>query len=143
MTATLPPISEAELVVLRALWETGPTRVRGLLEALPEERWAFTTAQTLLHRLQDKGYVGRDKSAGVTVYRAVVDRDELLRQRVLDLAASFTDGSVVGVLHGLVQGAALSKDEVARMRALLDDVEFAASGRRAASRGRRKRGQER
>ena len=142
MTAHLPPISEAELVVLRALWETGPTRVRGLLEALPEERWAFTTAQTLLHRLQEKGYVGRDKSAGVAVYRAVVDRDEVLHQRVLDLAANFADGSVVGVMHGLVQRAALSKDEIAKMRALLDDVESAARGRRAEPRRRRKRSQE-
>ena len=53
------PVSEAELEVLKALWERGPGTVRELREALgPQGRgWAYTTVQTLLQRLEAKGCV--------------------------------------------------------------------------------------
>lgn len=56
-----PAISETELAVLDLLWNKGPATVRELLEVAGESGhiWAYTTLQTLLNRLERKGYVVR------------------------------------------------------------------------------------
>ena len=137
----LPTISDAEFEVLRVLWDTGPARVRDVRAALPEGRWAFTTVQTLLHRLRDKGYVARQEGEGVAVYEARIDREALLRHRAVDLADELADGSVVSVMHGLVSGKSLSRTEIADLRALLDELEDAprrAGKRKATKSGARR-----
>ncbi|MBK7406137.1 MAG: BlaI/MecI/CopY family transcriptional regulator [Phycisphaerales bacterium] len=62
------PIPDAELEVLQALWDGGPTTVRDLLERLAGDERAYTTIQTLLNRLEHKGYVRSRKDGRALVY---------------------------------------------------------------------------
>ena len=73
-----PPISETEMDVLKALWQDGPGTVREINERLRRRRrkWAYTTVQTLLNRLKEKGYVERDESALAHVFRAGMTRED-------------------------------------------------------------------
>ena len=89
-----PEVSEAELDVLKALWDHGPQTVRGLGAVLRRagRRWAYTTILTLVQRLTAKGYVASDKSEVAHVFRAVVTRDKLVRQRLKSLADTLCDG---------------------------------------------------
>ena len=61
-------VSEAELEVLKALWDAGPSTVRTVNTALQHlgRRWAYTTVQTLLQRLEAKGYVASDRAGRPT-----------------------------------------------------------------------------
>ncbi|HEX6884706.1 MAG TPA: BlaI/MecI/CopY family transcriptional regulator [Planctomycetota bacterium] len=115
-------VSEAELAVLEALWKA-PGAPNELQERLARSgpEWAYTTVQTLLHRLLEKGFVARKKDGVAQVYSAVVDRDELLAQHVGELAERFTDGALSPLLLSLLKTRHFSKGELARFRALLDE----------------------
>ncbi len=119
----LPQVSEAELEVLRQLWDHGGCRVRELLALLPAGQWAFTTVQTLLHRLEQKGFVERERTAGGATYHAAVSKSALLARRLDDLARDLAGGSVVSAMHGFVTGRRWKARELAELRDLLDELE--------------------
>ena len=57
--------SKAEMRVLGQWWKLGTVSVREVLESLPaDERVAYTTVQTLVYRLEQKGAVRRVKKVG-------------------------------------------------------------------------------
>jgi predicted transcriptional regulator len=117
------PVSEAELEVLKALWERGPGTVRELREALGQRGWAYTTVQTLLQRLEAKGHVRSDKSGPAHVYRAAVTRARLLGQRLRDLADQLCGGAASPLLLALVEEGRFTPEEIQRLRRLLDEWE--------------------
>jgi BlaI family transcriptional regulator, penicillinase repressor len=121
MAEELSAISQAELEVLKALWEQGPAAVRQLQQRL--DRWAYTTVQTLLTRLENKGYVASDKSGFAHVFRAVVSREELLRHRLIDLSRELSEGETTPLVMALVQGQRFSAEEIQQFRQLVDRLE--------------------
>ena len=88
-------LGEAELGVLKALWDEGPATVRKVLEHLHRRgrRVAYTTVQTLLTRLEQKRYVTSNKSGLAYVYRARVTRERVTRSRLRTLLAQLYDGA--------------------------------------------------
>ena len=121
MDERLPP-SDGELEVLKTLWDGGPAPVRGVAAALRArgvER-AYTTVQTLLNRLQAKGHVASEAKGAALVYRAASSRDDLLRDRLRDLADQLCEGEPTPLVLTLVEGNKFTADEIARFRALLD-----------------------
>ena len=120
-----PPLSETEQDVLKVLWDLGQGTVREVLAALNAQghQWAYTTAQTLLTRLLAKGYVAADRSGPAHVYRPAVSRNELLQQRLTDLAEEFCDGTTSPLVMALVEGSELTPGDIARFRQLLDKLE--------------------
>jgi len=125
MSSRKPPLSETELEVLKALWERGPGTVRELNELLAERgrRWAYTTVLTLLARLEAKGYVASDKSCLAHVFRPIVSRDKLLRQRLANLADDLCGGTATPLVQALVSGRRFSAGEIEEFRQLLDRLE--------------------
>lgn len=119
------PITDAELDVLKVLWDRGPATVREVEATLRERRrtWAYTTVLTLLTRLRDKGYVSADKGGPAHVFAASVTRGQLLRDGLTDLADRICDGTASPLVHALVQGRKLTPADVAELRKLLDDLE--------------------
>jgi len=117
-------ISEAELAVLGALWKS-PGAPNELQERLAQSgpEWAYTTVQTLLHRLLEKGFVARRREGVAQIYSAAIDRDELVARHVSDLAERLCDGAMSPLVLSLVKTRRFSKGELARFRALLDDAE--------------------
>src|SRR5512134_475707 len=108
-------VSEAELAVLAELWKAPgtPNELQTRLARSGPE-WAYTTVQTLLHRLLEKGFAARKKSGVAQIYSAAVDRDELVARHVTDLAARFCSGSMSPLLHSLVKTKRFSKGDLAR-----------------------------
>ena len=119
------PVSEAELEVLKVLWEKGPGTVRVVNAVLRRQgrRWAYTTVQTLLQRLEAKGHVRSDKSGPAHVYRAAVTRARLLGQRLRDLADQLCGGAASPLLLALVEEGRFPPEEIRRLRRLLDELE--------------------
>jgi BlaI family penicillinase repressor len=119
-----PGLSEAEMEVLKALWEHGPGTVRQLNAMLGGRgrRWAYTTVLTLLQRLQTKGYAASETAGVAHVFRAMVSRDQLVERRLRDTADELCDGSAAPLVLALVQGNKFSPEELARFRRLLDEA---------------------
>lgn len=130
MAKNVPSISDSELEVLKVLWEQGPASVREVWDELAQGRWAYTTVQTLLQRLEGKGCVASEKRERLRIYRAAVSRDQLVQDRVGNLMRELCDGSPMPLMQGLVQGKTLSADQIDEFRALLDAQEAQSKKRR-------------
>ena len=117
-------ISDAELDVLKALWEKGPGTVRDVEARVKRKKWAYNTLLTLLSRLRDKGYVTQEKGSegAAHLFRPVVTRTELLGQGLRELSKRVADGTASPLVHALVKEQQ-TKSEIAELRQLLDDLE--------------------
>jgi predicted transcriptional regulator len=118
-------ISEAELEVLKVLWEHSAGTVREINAILHKQgrRWAYTTVQTLLQRLESKGHVTSDRTGPAHVYRAAVSREDLLSRRLRELADQFCDGTASPLLQALVGDSRLTPEDIEQLRQILDRLE--------------------
>jgi BlaI family penicillinase repressor len=121
-------IGEAELEVLKVLWEHGQGTVRALIGRLQDRGhgWAYTTVQTMLHRLQGKGCVRAmpgERPGSAHRFEAAVSRERLLTRRLSDLADELCDGTRSPLLLALVEGQRLTPAEIQMLRQLLDRLE--------------------
>jgi BlaI family transcriptional regulator, penicillinase repressor len=125
VTTRKPDISDTELEVLRVLWDHGPGTVRELKPVLKKagRHWAYTTVQTLLNRLEAKGFVKSDKGGFAHVFHAAMSRNQLMRQRLKDLADELCDGAATPLLLALVGGQRFTPEELGQFRKLLDDLD--------------------
>jgi BlaI family transcriptional regulator, penicillinase repressor len=115
-------IADAELTILKALWDGGPATVRELLERLGTD-WAYTTVQTLVGRLVEKGHVRTDRKDLAHVFTAITARDELAERRVDEVASSLLDGAVAPLVLRLVEKGRFSAEEIESFRQLLRAAE--------------------
>ena len=117
-------ISDAELEVLKVLWQHGPGTVRQINTHLGRRKrqWAHNTVLTLLTRLREKGCVEADTSRVAHVFRPIVSRDKLLRQRLAELSERLCDGTTGPLVHALLQGRKLSDEELDELRRLLSEL---------------------
>lgn len=124
MATHTPAISDTELEVLKVLWDRSEGTVREILEELkPQKRWAYTTVQTLLNRLQTKGYVRSDRGGSAHVYRPAVSRDQLLQLRLNDLSRKLCEGTASPLVMALVEGVRFTPEEIDQLRKLLNQLE--------------------
>jgi BlaI family transcriptional regulator, penicillinase repressor len=118
-------VTEAELALLQALWDDGPATIRQLVERVYQQTGAsvYGTVQKLLDRLEAKGCVERDRGGSVHVFRAVINRDELIGRRLRAVADSLCGGSLSPLLTHLVEGRGLSDKERRELRALVEKLD--------------------
>src|ERR687883_1539115 len=100
---SVPRPTDAELSILRVLWDRGPSTVRQVHDVLGRERpTAYTTALKLLQIMAEKGLVERDERDRTHVYRARLSEEQTQRQLVRDLLDRAFGGSATTlVVHAL------------------------------------------
>ncbi len=84
----LPSLANAELAVMELLWEEDQLTARHIREQLyPKSNKAqHGTVQRLLQRLEDKGFVNRDRELAVHLFSAAISRDEYAGSQLETLA---------------------------------------------------------
>ena len=124
--------TEAELAVLRVLWDRGPSTIRNITDILyPKGRGTpYATVQKLLERLEAKGCVSRDRGGHAHVFAARTGRDELVGRRLRAVAETLCGGSMTPLLTHLVRGRALTDEERRDLRALIDEFDRKPGGGR-------------
>lgn len=122
-----PDATDAELAVLRVLWERGPATIRDLTEQLyPGGRNSgYATVQKLLERLEGKGFARRDRNEVPHVFAAAIERDDLIAQRLAAVADSLCEGSLTPLLNHLVEQRSLSEADRRALRQLVDSLDQA------------------
>ncbi len=120
----LPRPTEAELAILRVLWERGASTVREVTEALQAARGTgYTTALKLLQIMTEKGLVQRDDSARAHAYAAVASAETTQRQLVSDLLERAFGGSARQLVLQALSAKRASRDELAEIRRVLEEFE--------------------
>jgi BlaI family penicillinase repressor len=104
--------SRAETRILEQYWKLGTCAVREILDSLPaEERVAYTTVQTLVYRLEQKGALRKVKKIGnAQLFEPAIDRSEFRRGLVRDFLDLFGDSPRVLVSSLIETGTLTLKD---------------------------------
>jgi|SRR5580765_7820492 len=108
--------SERELDVLKVLWDLGEAKVRDVHEAMCSEgECAFTTVQTLLRIMADKGLV-RSRSQGRTLYYSPVHTRDQMSSRFL---RRVFDGALDKLVLNMLQAEQVSPEEMRELERLI------------------------
>jgi predicted transcriptional regulator len=111
--------TDAELAILRVLWNRGPSTVRQVAEAMGRES-SYTTVLKLLQIMTEKRLVRRDEAARTHVYEAAYTEDQTQRQLVTDLLDRVFDGSAAKLVQQALATGKASPEEMAEIRKLLE-----------------------
>jgi predicted transcriptional regulator len=118
----VPRPTDAELAILRVLWDLGPCTVRQVHDVLSRERpAAYTTSLKLLQIMTDKGLVNRDERDRSHVYHARLTEEQTQRQLVRDLLDRAFGGSATKLVMQALAARRASAEELSEIRRLIDD----------------------
>ncbi len=131
-------VTKAELTLLEVLWQEGPTTIRELTDSVYPggSPSGYATAKKLLSRLEQKGYVKRDRRAMAHVFTAASSRDELIGQRLRTLADNLCGGSRTPLLTHLLETDRLTRAELDELRRLIEEFGQRKPGRGSSVRKR-------
>lgn len=114
-------LTRFELEIMEALWKLGRASVREIQEILPEhKRAAYTTVQTIIHRLELKGAVRQVRKIGnAHIYEPEISRDAAHRKLINELLEVF-GGSAQPLMAHLAESGKLSLDDVRDLEEMLE-----------------------
>ena len=114
--------TNAELEILRVLWQRGASTVRDVHESLDHARpVGYTTVLKLLQIMVEKGLVRRDASARSHVYTAVASQGATQRRLVADLVQRVFGGSTLGLVLHALESTPATAPQLEQIRRLLDE----------------------
>jgi BlaI family transcriptional regulator, penicillinase repressor len=122
---TKPPRpTEAELTILRVLWQHGPLSVREINRVLNETKaTGYTTALKMLQIMTEKGLVERDETTRPQIYRPCFSQEHTQRQLLRDLLHRAFGGSVRTLVMQALATNKSSPEELEAIERLLDQFE--------------------
>ncbi|MCB9234026.1 MAG: BlaI/MecI/CopY family transcriptional regulator [Bacteroidia bacterium] len=116
--------TESELAILQVLWGRGPSTVREVNDELSLQREVgYTTTLKLLQIMFEKGIVQRDESSRSHVYAAAISREATRQDMVDHMLESAFGGSAAQLVMQALGNHAASAEELAQIRAYLDQLE--------------------
>jgi predicted transcriptional regulator len=121
---TSPKPTEAELAILRVLWQRGPSTVRevhGALNAV--KRTGYTTVLKFMQIMTEKGLVTRDEAPYAHVYQARLPQQQAQRTLVADLLNRAFEGSMSGLVLQALSSRKATPKELSEIRKILRDYE--------------------
>ncbi|ABN53032.1 MAG TPA: BlaI/MecI/CopY family transcriptional regulator [Hungateiclostridium thermocellum] len=118
-------ITEAELEVMKILWEYGKATSSQIVERLTETtEWKPKTIQTLITRLVNKGAVGAEKINNKSfVYYPIVSEEQYKSYANKSFLQKLYNGSVSLMLASFVKEQKLSRKDLEFLKQLLDEEE--------------------
>ena|SRR5689334_3456765 len=119
-----PRPTDAELAILRVLWQRGPATVRDVHEELNRDgNTGYTTILKLLQIMTEKGLVVRDETQRAHIYEARYSEQRTQRQLLGDLADRAFGGSAAKLVMQALTGRKASAEELGEIRELLERLE--------------------
>ncbi|MCO4746354.1 MAG: BlaI/MecI/CopY family transcriptional regulator [Proteobacteria bacterium] len=116
--------TDTELEILRVLWASGPSTVRGVHDVLSQDRnLGYTTVLKMLQVMHEKGLVVRDTSQRSHIYTPVESEKTVQGSLIADLVDRAFSGSPSRLVMAALSERPADPEELAAIRALLDDLE--------------------
>ena len=119
-----PRPNDAELAILRVLWERGPSTVRDVHDELNRDgATGYTTILKLLQIMTEKGLVVRDEAQRAHIYESRYGEQKTQRQLLTDLADRAFGGSAAKLVMQALSGRKATAEELGAIRELLESLE--------------------
>jgi BlaI family transcriptional regulator, penicillinase repressor len=117
-------LTRFEMEIMDALWDLGSASIREVHEKLPgKKRPAYTTVQTMIRRLEEKGAVRQTKQIGnAHIFEPLVTR-EAVHKRLIDELLDLLGGSARPLMAHLAEAGKLSLEDVREIETMLSDQE--------------------
>lgn len=121
-------LTRFELEVMEEMWKMGRASVREILETLPSKKQpAYTTVQTIVRRLEEKGAVRQVRKIGnAHIYEPTLTRQAAYRRLVGDFLDLF-GGSAQPVMAHLAELGKLDLEDLRELEQMLADSDDAES----------------
>ena len=119
-----PTLTDAELRLMKILWERGPSTVGDVVETLPDdEPLAYSTVLTTLRILEQKGYLRHEKQGRAYVYHAVVDRGAARRTALRYVMDRFFNNSPEQLVLGVLESEDMDLADLERLKKMIEESE--------------------
>jgi predicted transcriptional regulator len=117
-----PALTDAEARVMSVLWELGTGTVAEVVDGLRRKRAVtYSTVQTMLRILEEKGYVAHEKVARAFIYRPRVDARQARRRALRHLARRLFNGSSSLMVLNVLEDEALDPSERKRLKKMIEN----------------------
>lgn len=115
-------LTKFEMEIMDALWAIGSGSIREIHDQLPEKkRPAYTTVQTMIRRLEEKGAVVQTKQIGnAHIFEPAVSRDAAHR-RLIDELLDLFGGSARPLMAHLAEAGKLTLEDVKELESLVTE----------------------
>ena len=118
-----PKLTSLELRIMEAMWSEGRLSIREIQETFPAaDRPAYTTIQTIVYRLEEKGAVRRVRKIGnAHIFQAVISRQDA-KGRLIDDLLSLFGGRTQPVMAHLAESGKLTLKDIRETEKLIKDL---------------------
>ena len=115
----LPALSPSETEILRLVWQLDKATVQDVCNKLPARRKiAYATVQTLLRRLEKKGYVKHRIRGKAHVFFAAVKSENVIKRSVNDFLDRLFGGDPVPLMQYLAEHGKIDADDIEKLKQL-------------------------
>ncbi|GAI99169.1 unnamed protein product, partial [marine sediment metagenome] len=116
-----PALSPAETEILRLVWQLDKATVQQVCDRLPgKRRITYATVQTMLRRLEKKGYIKHHVQGKAHVFFAAVKSQEVIKRSVGDFLDRLFGGDPVPLMQYLAEHGQICADDIRRLKKLID-----------------------
>jgi BlaI family penicillinase repressor len=115
-----PALTEAEWALIKVVWELEPCAAPTVQEHLAASRaWTYSTVRTLLDRMVGKGLLSAEKIRHLTLYRAVITREQAQTGELRYALEHAFDGAVAPLVRCLLDSEKVSALQLDQLEALI------------------------
>lgn len=117
----LPALSPSETEILRLVWQLGQATVQQVCDKLPSRRKiAYATVQTLLRRLEKKGYIKHHNHGKAHVFFPAVKQEAVIKRSVRDFLERLFGGDPVPLMQYLAQHGKINTEDIEKLKQLVN-----------------------
>ena len=118
----LPALSASETEILRLVWDLGAGTVQQVCERLPARRTiTYATVQTLLRRLEKKGYVRHRAEGKAHVFFPAVQQEHVIKRSVNDFLERLFGGDPIPLVQHLAEHGKIDAEDIEELKKLIED----------------------
>lgn len=120
-TKTLPTLSPAETEILSLVWQLGRATVQTICNHLPSQRnITYATVQTLLRRLEKKGYIKHAMKGKAHIFSPAVQKEKVITKSVGEFLDRLFGGDPLPLMMHLTQHGKLNKNDIDQLKQWID-----------------------
>jgi len=122
----LPKLTDAEFEIMKIVWENAEATINQVLESINAQKPNIlkrTTIQVQMTRLEEKGWLTHREEARMFYYKATRGREKASAEIAKDISSRVFAGSYAEMVKCLFQNAKVSRQEIKRIRKILEAYE--------------------
>ena len=126
----LTPLSGAETEILRLVWQSGSATVQKVCNSLPPAREiTYATVQTLLRRLEKKGYVKHKTVGKAHVFSPAVEQEDVISSAVGSFLDRLFGGDPIPLINYLARHGKISDSDIDRLKQTIVEGQSESQGK--------------